>query len=420
MEIIPPNLTPYQSEIIFHPARFTVTEASTKVGKTYSHLIWLYGKAHEFEDAEEKHYWWVAPIYKQASIAFYRLKKYLRGIAGYSFNETKLSIGCPNRAILEFKTAENPDNLYGEDVYAAVFDEAPRAKPTAWHALYSTLTATGGPCKLIGNFGGVSNWVHQLKLKDGVDPEYKYFRITCWDAVRAGVLKESVVRQAQKDLPDPIFKALYLAEAIEGEGQLIRNECIENIFINRVSDGTKYLTGDIARLGKDKTVLMVWSGKKVIKIVTIPKSGIDVVVEKIKQLQEAYGISNANTILDEDGVGGGAVDFVKCKGFVNNSRPIEQKGKDENFSNLKAQCYYKFAESVNQNEYWVLCDDSEKLLISEELEQIRLTKEIDAKKITIKSKDEIKKEIGRSPDYSDCLMMREWFDLKPRIMALAA
>jgi hypothetical protein len=246
MEIIPPNLTDYQRAIIFHPARFTVTEASTKVGKTYSHLIWLFGKAHEHEDAEEKHYWWVAPIYKQASIAFYRLKKYLRASGKYYFNESKLFIRTPNGAIIEFKSADDPDSLYGEDVYAAVFDEAPRAKPTAWHALYSTLTATGGQCKIIGNFGGVSNWVHQLKLKDGIDPEYKYFRITCWDAVKAGVLKESVVRQAQKDLPESIFKALYLAEAIEGEGQLIRNECIENIFNNRVPDGAKYLTGDIA------------------------------------------------------------------------------------------------------------------------------------------------------------------------------
>ena len=29
------------------------------------------------------------------------------------------------------------------------------------------------------------------------------------------------------------------------------------------------------------------------------------------------------------------------------------------------------------------------------------------------SKDEIKKKIGRSPDYSDALMMRIYFELKP-------
>jgi len=48
----------------------------------------------------------------------------------------------------------------------------------------------------------------------------------------------------------------------------------------------------------------------------------------------------------------------------------------------------------------------------EELEWVRLPKEVDASKIRLMGKDEIKKIIGRSPDYSDTLMMRIYFDLK--------
>jgi hypothetical protein len=43
---------------------------------------------------------------------------------------------------------------------------------------------------------------------------------------------------------------------------------------------------------------------------------------------------------------------------------------------------------------------------------VRLAKETDANKISLLSKDEIKKKIGRSPDYSDALMMRIYFELK--------
>ena len=52
-------------------------------------------------------------------------------------------------------------------------------------------------------------------------------------------------------------------------------------------------------------------------------------------------------------------------------------------------------------------------MLTEELEMVRLAKEVDAQKIALKNKDEIKKIIGRSPDYSDGLMLRVWFELKP-------
>jgi hypothetical protein len=419
MEIIPPKLTSYQADILFSLARFTITEASTKVGKTFSHIIWLYGKAHEFEDSEGYNYWWVAPVYAQAKIAFYRMRKYLRATGKYAFNETALTIKCPTGSVIVFKSADNPDNLYGEDVYAAVFDEAPRAKPEAWYALYSTLTATEAPCKIIGNFGGTANWVHQLKKQSLNDPNYEYFRVTCWDAVAEGILSRAVVEQAEIDLPGRIFQSLYLAQAMDGEGQLISHKNIARVFTNIIPHGNRrYITADIARLGKDKSVVMVWYGFVVVQIIEYEQNTIDEIVTVIRSLRKKHGVHIDDVIVDEDGVGGGVVDYLKCQGFVNGSKPIESYDdnnevvNDLNFTNLKTQCYYKLAERANRHELLIEnCDQIIIRMLTEELEQVRLTEEIDDKKIKILSKKEIKKEIGRSPDYSDCLMMREWFEL---------
>lgn len=414
MEINKPYLTSYQKKILFSESRFTITEASTKVGKTHSHIIWLFGKAHEHRQATGKNYWWIAPVYNQSKIAYKRLKRNLVRYGVYNFNETNLIITCPNGAEIHFKSAENPDNLYGEDVYACVFDEAPRAREEAWYALRSTLTATEAPCKIIGNFGGISNWVHRLKEKSLTDSNYSYFRVTCWDAIAEGILSEAEVMQAKKDLPEKIFKELYEAEASEDIGQLINNESIKKLYSNtHLSNGIKYITADIARLGKDKTVIMVWDNFNVIEVVEMNTSLVTESANQIRQLQAKYNVNNNNTICDEDGVGGGVVDVLKCIGFVNNSQAIKIQGERENFANLKTQCYYKLAEQINRNEIYVKCSEDIQKKLSEELEWVRLPKELDTSRISLLSKDEIKKQIGRSPDYSDALMMRMYFGVNP-------
>lgn len=414
MEIIAPNLTSYQKKILNSNARFTITEASTKVGKTFSHIIWLFAKAHENKNQQGHNYWWVAPVFNQSKIAFNRLRRYLAATKMYKFNESNLVIYCPNGAEIHFKSAEKPDNLYGEDVYACVFDEAPRAREEAWFALRSTLTSTNAPCKLIGNFGGISNWVHKLKEKSKTDKEYEYFRVTCWDAVAEGIIEEEEVLQAKRDLPEKIFKELYEAEQSEDEGQLITNESIVKLFSNtHIESGVKYITADIARLGRDKTVIFVWDGWRVEEVFEMQVSRVDESVNAINKLSEKYNVNRNNIIVDEDGVGGGVKDYLKCIGFTNNAKPIKYNNKEENFQNLKTQCYYKLAEIINRNEVFVNCNEKQEQQLTEELEMVRLARETDASKIALINKDEIKKKIGRSPDYSDALMMRVHFELKP-------
>jgi len=409
-----PKLTSYQKDILYNPARFTITEASTKVGKTFCHIWWIYERAHEDWNKPNYNHWWVAPVYSQAKIAFNRLKAKVGKTGLYKINESNLIITTPAGVHIHFKSAEKPDNLYGEDVYTIVFDEAPRGRVESWYALRSTITATKGMMKMIGNFKGISNWMHKLKEKSKSDIEFAYFKITAWEAVREGILEYDEVMQAKRDLPEKIFKELYEAEQSEDEGQLIMNESIIKLFSNtHIESGVKYITADIARLGKDKTVIFVWDGWRVIEIKEMLVSKVNESVDAINTLATAHNVNRSNIIVDEDGVGGGVKDYLNCLGFVNNSKPVKYRNKEENFVNLKTQCYYKLAEIINRNEIYVNCNELQERMLTEELEMVRLAKEVDAQKIALKNKDEIKKIIGRSPDYSDGLMLRVWFELKP-------
>lgn len=210
-----PPLVKYQTDILDSPCRYTVTEASTKAGKTASHIVWLFEQSLTCKSGQSV--WWVAPVYGQAEIAFRRFRQQVSVKNFFKANESKLRLTLPTGAMIEFKSAEKPDNLYGDDVYACVFDEFTRARPQAWHALRSTLTATRGKCKLIGNVKGKKNWGYHLaqRARSGADPAYAYFKITAWDAVDAGILAKEEVEQAQRDLPEHVFRELYLAEAVD-------------------------------------------------------------------------------------------------------------------------------------------------------------------------------------------------------------
>jgi len=218
-----PPLFDYQRAIIDCPARYTFTEASTKVGKSASHLVWIFEQPLALDLKESQSVWWVAPVYAQAEIMFRRLKAQVSEKGFLKFNESKLIAVYPSGAMLQFKSAEKPDNLYGDDVYAAVFDEFPRAREEAWHALRSTLTATGGKCKFIGNVKGKKNWGHKLAMraKAGQDADYAYFKITAYDAAAAGMMTKDgrpfleEIEAAKRDLPENVFNELYLAEPSE-------------------------------------------------------------------------------------------------------------------------------------------------------------------------------------------------------------
>jgi hypothetical protein len=197
-------------------SRYALIEASTKAGKTVACMAWLFEQA-AVQGQEGRNYWWVAPVYPQAKIAYRRMK---RGLPKwlYRANETELTITLPNGAVIWFKSAEKPDNLYGEDVYAAVIDEASRVREESWHAVRSVITATRGPLRIIGNVKGRRNWFYRMARKaEAGAPRMSYAKLTAYDAVAGGVLDAEEIEDAREQLPEHVFRELYLAEASDDD-----------------------------------------------------------------------------------------------------------------------------------------------------------------------------------------------------------
>jgi hypothetical protein len=205
-------------------------------------------------------------------------------------------------------------------------------------------------------------------------------------------------------------------EYLDDPSQLIDYDKILDSFSSSfVSSGPPYITCDVARFGSDSTVIGIWDGYRV-KLHQFSGKSVVEVADLIKKYQTEYKVPTSQIVVDEDGVGGGVVDILRCKGFVNNSSPLENPitRQKENFDNLKSQCYFKLAEYINDSKLYIMADGKQKQSIIEELEQVKQKSVDNDSKKGVIPKDRVKAAIGRSPDFSDCLAMRMFFEYAPK------
>jgi phage terminase large subunit len=209
-------------------------------------------------------------------------------------------------------------------------------------------------------------------------------------------------------------------EYADSEGGLIEYDAIIDAFGGAVSakvrPGKYYITCDVARFGSDSTVIILWSGLRAEKILQFEELAVTQTAQKIRALMAQFRVPVSNIVVDQDGIGGGLCDFLPgCVNFANNSKPkTTNKGK-ENFTNLKTQAYFMLSKMINDREIYINCENQtikEKLI--QELEYVRLKNQDTEGKLAIVSKKEVKEAIGRSPDFSDCLMFRMYFELEPK------
>jgi len=265
-------------------------------------------------------------------------------------------------------------------------------------------------------------------FKAGILPKEKKFIIALPSDNKAGdpEYKKSLYNNPNKNERERLAYGNW--EYDDDPATLIDYEKACDIFTNtHVPEGKKCITSDIARLGGDRIVIIKWNGFRG-KVTAYQREKLNVTTTNIETARITHGVGKSDVLVDRDGIGSGVEDFGGFKGFVNGSRPmpdpkkpLDANGKPvvENFDNLKSQCGFRMAEIIRNNGLYLECDDEYKPLIIEELEQVK-QKLVDSDgKNCLMPKDKVKEAIGRSPDFCDAILMRIWFELKPKFVATA-
>jgi phage terminase large subunit len=213
----------------------------------------------------------------------------------------------------------------------------------------------------------------------------------------------------------------------DDKDSLISSDALSDAFSNTIiKDGERYLTVDVARQGRDSTIFSFWDGLELYKVGEFQKQGTDKTEQQVKDFAAEQRIPFSHIMIDEDGVGGGVVDHLfGVKGFTANSSPVptatqirEKQTKIDHFlitkpifSNLKSQCGWKLAELINEHKIAFSVPEYRDKIIEELSAELR-DKAIDGDgKKQLRPKDEVKQELGRSPDLGDTIIMRAWFEL---------
>jgi phage FluMu gp28-like protein len=304
-----PQLANYQIDALFNDARYGIVEASTKAGKTAACLVWIIEQALQGKSGQD--FWWICPVYGQAKIAFRRLKAGLPREA-FEANESDLTLTLINGARIVCKSAEKPDNLYGEDVFAAVFDEASRAREEAWHALRSTLTATRGKVRIIGNVKGRRNWAYKLARKaESGEPGMSYQKITAYDAIDAGILSEDEIEDARRQLPDNVFRELYLAEPSDDEGNPFGMIAIRDCIAPMSNEKPVCFGLDLAKSVDWTCLIGLDSQRRVCLFERFQKPWNDT-IETVRRI-----VGTTKTLVDSTGVGDAVLESLQKDGRRN-------------------------------------------------------------------------------------------------------
>ena len=313
----------------------------------------------------------------------------------------------------------NYDSLGSLEITGAFIDECNQVVYKAWQIVKSRirykLTEFDLMPKMLGTLNPAKNWTYKEFYQPSKNGTLKPYRKFIQALPQDNPHLHPSYLKSLLQLDNNARQRLYYGnwEYDDDPSTLIDMDAITDYFnpIHLNENGKHYLTIDVARKGKDTTVFRVWNEWKCIDVVVFAKNTIVEAFEEARKLQAKYIIPNSQTIADEDGVGGGLVDMLRCEGFVNNSRAL----KGENYENLKSQCSILMAKKIQNREAGEQNNNSLiRDLVSEEMEQIK-QKEIDKDtRLGIISKDVIKANIGRSPDHWDSIMMRYYFELKKK------
>ncbi len=166
--------------------------------------------------------WWLSPTYRMAGQVWRDLRRDCRKMKQeIVINQADMRMDFENGGSISIRSTHQPDNLRGAGLDFVVLDEAAFMLPNVWSEVIRPmlLERRGGALFISTPYG--RNWfweIYQLGF-DPAQPEWRSFHFTSYDNP---LIARDEIDAIRKTTPERVFRAEYLAEFVDDEGQVFR------------------------------------------------------------------------------------------------------------------------------------------------------------------------------------------------------
>lgn len=319
-----PPLWDHQKSFVEDASRYTVCVSATKCGKTTAGALWLSKKAAE---NPKTLWWWVGPTFDMA-LPGYKTVVHLLGKAVRRQTERPWVARLWNGAVVMMKTAQEPEHLRGAGLNGGVLDEA--GTPTydkAWPIIRTTITATKGPLKIIGNPGdkGGFFWKAVAWARDPLMPDWSYHQ---WNFLDRPTATKEELEEARRELTEYDFRKYYLGEFVDEDGSFFSK--IEECFVMMPTlpkEGHPHVIGVDPAIKTDFFVASVWDerDREQREVSRYKGPPTEQQVQEVKRLAKKF--NDAAVLIEVNGPGGPLYQELAKQGV--RVYPFETTGKSK-------------------------------------------------------------------------------------------
>jgi len=288
------------------------------------------------------------------------------------------------------------------------------------------------PPKFLGGCNPAKNWVYQEFYKpwrDNVLPAEKAFIQSLYTdnpytaksyGEQLAAIKNDVNRQRLMDGNWDYSDNLSALVSYGALADLPSNP--------KQTSGTRYCVIDVAGGGGDNAIANLFDGWHSYKRVLLPATDDPQLLrDEVKQLLSDEDILYSNTLYDANGLGWalGGGDLQGLRPFVGSRSPLatrdqinlrsrkryDPEAQAPNFNHVKSQCAWFLAEKINSHAA-SMAPGNHVATVIEDLTALLIQKDPEKEgKLSLKPKEDVRQDLGRSPDDGDTWIMRAWFDV---------
>lgn len=392
---------PWQAECFRRFKRFSVVVVHRRGGKTVMAILRLVDAALR-SPHQNGRYGYIAPLLKQAKgIAWDYLKDYARKIPDTVINESELWVQFTNGARIRLFGADNPDALRGLFFDGVVIDEVAQIKLELWEQVVQpTLSDRAGWALFIGTSKGV-NLFSQLYFAALSNAEWFAATYPCGVT---GAIPDDELEQIRAQMAPSIWRQEYLCDfSASSQNALIALDDALAATRRTLQPASytfapRILGIDVAWQGGDCDVMMARQGLRAFR--PLIERGISerawalVIAQRIESWKP-----HAVFVDTTGGYGGEVVSRLRENGYVVQEVVFSWKASDPRMGNLRAEMWFKMAGWIQEAQI----PDSPALLA--QLCAPVYSNDNASNRLTLESKDDIRRRLGTSPDIADALAL---------------